>query len=308
MADGNNDDARRQQPEVTPFERLGQDMMASGVGYGRPPIYSQFQNGQSGNPKGRPRRAVSNSSFADQPTLDTVLKASSKRIGMREGERISEVPMFEALVQATFASALKGNAKAQSLAIGLIREAEQAKARWVADRNEVWSHYKEKTLHSLVEASKRGEPLPHPDDIVIDPADGPRFLGPVVECEEARMNETIAYCETLIMQDVLDERTAGYPAVETGSAMMLFHLLQKAIPPRLRLSTMEIAFRQERYLYWPKRKLLKEFYGAWRRLGKNVKRGAVMPSLGVTTKRLAFLLDITSVHDAGPIDLAAMER
>jgi Family of unknown function (DUF5681) len=34
------------------------------VGYGRPPIWSRFQSGQSGNPKGRPRGARSAAAMA----------------------------------------------------------------------------------------------------------------------------------------------------------------------------------------------------------------------------------------------------
>ena len=50
------------------------------VGYGRPPYETRFRPGQSGNPKGRPRRI---------PTMqETLEKLLGEQIELREGERV----------------------------------------------------------------------------------------------------------------------------------------------------------------------------------------------------------------------------
>jgi hypothetical protein len=71
------------------------------VGYGCPPEETRFKPGQSGNPKGRPRRV---------PTLRAALeKVLGEHIGLREGERSQRVSKLDALVRTTMNRALKGD-------------------------------------------------------------------------------------------------------------------------------------------------------------------------------------------------------
>lgn len=297
-------------PETT--DRIKEQILAS-VGYGRPPVETRFQPGRSGNPKGRPRSVPPDTSITEQPVLMTVERAAGKSVRVREGDRISEVTMREALVQAVFSNALKGNARSQGLAIDLVRQTDEARAREVKESNRLWTEYKEVMSQRLEQAKRRGETveaLPHPDDIVIDPEKGPRFLGPVERAEEERMSETIRYCEALIMQDVHDHRSqkhAGDEAVtEPGSAMLLLYLLQRSIPPRLRWSDMEIASRWMRYDCWPMRRLLKELFRAWKSLGRAMPRGAVMPSQRAVRRRLSLYVDLMVEFNAGRIDVDAL--
>jgi hypothetical protein len=276
------------------------DELLQGVGYKRPPKHAQFQPGQSGNPKGRPRGAPPDLTLTEQPTLESVLQIAAKLVNIREGDQTRDVPMRVAMVQAIFNAGATGNARSQGLAMDLMRTADQMKAREVKERINIWSNYKDATSRQLAQAEAKGDPpphlLPHPDDIVIDPTKGPRFLGPISEEDEARMNETMAFCETLLMQDVLDERSThrrdGEPLKQSGSAMLLFYALQHTLPPRLRLSDTQVLLRLMKYEDWPKRRLLKALHQAWHDLGKPVPRGTVMPNLGATRKRLAFLVDM----------------
>jgi hypothetical protein len=287
-----------------------------GVGYNRPPKHTQFQPGRSGNPKGRPRAPAPDLSLAEQPTLDGVLKASQKLVKIREGDRILEVPLRDALTQSIIAAALKGNARSQGLALDMIRQAEQKHAREVQERNELWSNYKEVMSEKLAQAAAAGEPaepmLPHPDDIIIDRVNGPRFLGPLDEEEEARMKETIAFCETLIMQDVLDERSVrrrkGTPRKQTGAAMLMYYALERPIPPRLRLSEIQVTVRWMTYDAWPMRRLLKEVHQAWQKLGHPKPRGWVMPDQSTMAKNLALWWNLITSMTSGYIDANALAR
>lgn len=311
-ADDPNDKGHLRQETVEAIR----DEVLQGIGYKQPPKRSQFQPGRSGNPKGRPRAAPPDLSLAEQPSLDAVWRMSQKPVKIREGDRISEVSMRDAVAQSIFSAALKGNARSQGLAMDLMRTAEQKHARELQEHNRIWSDYKEVMSERLAQVAARNEPpmhlLPHPDDIVINPVKGPQIFGPLDEDDEAKMKETIAFCEALIMQDVLDHRSrvslTGEPLTEPGSAMVLFYILQQSIPTRLRLPDTKIILRWMDYEHWPKRRLLMELHQAWQKLGKPFPRGTVLPNLSATRKRLAFLFDLFAEFQSGRIDIDALGR
>jgi hypothetical protein len=82
------------------------------VGYRRPPLRSRFKPGQSGNPKGRPKGTVN---------LRTDLKDElAERIRVRESERDLKVSKQRAMLKALVAKALKGDARAANVILGLV--------------------------------------------------------------------------------------------------------------------------------------------------------------------------------------------
>jgi hypothetical protein len=74
------------------------------VGKGRPPLHSRFKPGQSGNPKGRPRRAKT---VADQ--IDRVL---SRKVTIRESGVVQEVTCQEAMFMSLAAKGMRGEYRA----------------------------------------------------------------------------------------------------------------------------------------------------------------------------------------------------
>ena len=77
------------------------------VGYRRPPVASQFREGVSGNPRGRPKKSRN---------LATILMdAFTKPISVQWNGRERKIPTIEAIMRVLEAKALKGNARATSL-------------------------------------------------------------------------------------------------------------------------------------------------------------------------------------------------
>lgn len=74
------------------------------VGYGRPPVQSRFKPGQSGNPSGRRRGSKNLNSIVRQ--------ALTKKVTIREGDKIYKVTQFEAIMRNLSLSAMKGDPKA----------------------------------------------------------------------------------------------------------------------------------------------------------------------------------------------------
>jgi hypothetical protein len=84
------------------------------VGYGRPPVQSQFKPGQSGNPSGR-RRGSKN--------LHSIVRQSlTKKVTIREGDKIYKVTQFEAIMRNLALNAMKGDPKAIKTMLTLLNQ------------------------------------------------------------------------------------------------------------------------------------------------------------------------------------------
>jgi hypothetical protein len=77
------------------------------VGYGKPPKQHQYQPGESGNSKGRPKGAKSTSTLLCE-TLD-------RKIDVRTGATVRKVSVREAILIRLAEAALKGNIKSAQL-------------------------------------------------------------------------------------------------------------------------------------------------------------------------------------------------
>ena len=85
----------------------------SPVGYGRPPVHTQFKPGKSGNPNGRRK---------GQRNVHTVVgEVLSQRITIREGNRTRSVTKLDGVIVTMVNGALRGDPKAQAALIAMMR-------------------------------------------------------------------------------------------------------------------------------------------------------------------------------------------
>jgi hypothetical protein len=75
----------------------------SGTGYGQPPRQHQFKPGESGNPRGKPRGAKSESTI-----LRSIL---NKKIDNRSGDRVRKISVLEGILLRIADDSLKGDIK-----------------------------------------------------------------------------------------------------------------------------------------------------------------------------------------------------
>ena len=81
------------------------------VGYGKPPMHSQFQKGKSGNPKGRPKGS---------PNLGSLLQATfDHKLTTTVNGKLTKMPLIQALITKLVAMAMNGNHGAMKMALDL---------------------------------------------------------------------------------------------------------------------------------------------------------------------------------------------
>ncbi len=158
------------------------------VGFGKPPIDSQFRPGHSGNPKGRPKGAKNKRpALNDERLKSIILEEAYRNIKVRDGEKNVSVPMAKAIVRAVAVNAAKGNNRAAMHFTQMVKVVEdQNKASYDAYLQEAIA-YKCDWEREIEHCHRRGlpvpQPIPHPDDIRINFNTGEiRITGPF--CKE----------------------------------------------------------------------------------------------------------------------------
>jgi hypothetical protein len=171
------------------------------VGYGKPPAEHRFPKGRSGNPKGRPKGAKGkpkvNTGYGLKGAEELLRAEAYRPVAIREGEKVIELPAIQAVFRAMGVSAMKGNRFAQRTLADLVTkmEDEDHKARMELFGSAV--EYKHSWTQAIERHEKAGleppRPIPHPDDIILDPGNGGvRFEGPQTKEQRDRLEEALA--------------------------------------------------------------------------------------------------------------------
>lgn len=79
-------------------------------------------------------------------------------------------------------------------------------------------------------------------------------------------------------------------------------LMERAIPPRLRLTDAQWVWRGMKFDTMPKRVLLKKLYEAWRQAGSPHPRGYIFPDLDVAREKIELIIHLVREIKARRLD------
>jgi hypothetical protein len=167
--------------------------------YRNPPIEHRFRKGVSGNPRGRPRktRALVGTKIGGKPSVgfedrvkSLAIEEAYRIIKIREGDRVEKVPVIQAIIRKVAVAAANGNTRAQQTYLNLVIGAEADRRVATMEMLETAVVYKDHWGRVLADRARSGatgpEPVPHPDDVIIDSETGEvRYDGPVNEEQKA---------------------------------------------------------------------------------------------------------------------------
>jgi Family of unknown function (DUF5681) len=144
------------------------------VGHGKPPEARRFKPGQSGNPKGRPKGKRSKTGAAPHERLKSIiLEEAYRTIKVNDGPSQVTVRMARAVMRSLAITAAKGNTRAQKLFLELLGNTELSNKLAEDDYLKTMIEYKAEWEMELERRKLHGitalpEPLPHPDEIIVD--------------------------------------------------------------------------------------------------------------------------------------------
>lgn len=215
------------------------------IGYRKPPKHTRFVKGQSGNPRGRPRKPKPRPLQLSGAPSDRFLEEEAYRpIALRENGQAIELPAVKAVMRALTTSAIKGNRLAQKYLLEHVRGMEEVHLQRKIDNYVRLRAVKRDGEQALAEHKRKGlappELLPHPDDIVLNAATGDAHInGPETPEDLRDCEHTMQLRDHLMLRSVhADGRRKKQPAEEKKQGACVYQvlaiLIDQALPQRFR--------------------------------------------------------------------------
>lgn len=221
------------------------------VGYAKPPRSGQFAKGKSGNALGRPPKSKVQPSLLPElePTRSLLQKVAHKSLRVREGEKVQEVSMTEAVILGLAKAGAQGGVLAARAYLELqmaLDAAEAARRREIFD---YWKTYARKARVEIEVARRRGlplpEPIPHPEDIHFQHTEMTvRFTGPLneAEFEKCKREAMIAHylLDILVIRNFCDPEVILNPGPEPDLLVLLYLCYINNVPKRFLVRSPEM--------------------------------------------------------------------
>jgi hypothetical protein len=171
------------------------------VGYRKPPAASRFKPGQSGNSRGRPKGAHNKRPALNEERLKAiVIDEAYRTIKVSEGRRQITIPMAQAVIRALAVNAARGQLRSQQIFAKLLSDVESANKalndQWLKTAIEYKVNWDRELERRANLGIKGPEPLPHPDDVIIDVRTGQvNVKGPMTKEEKVKWDRAYASVE-----------------------------------------------------------------------------------------------------------------
>lgn len=243
------------------------------VGYGRPPSWTRFKPGQSGNPKGRPKKPTAPSQVigSDESPSDAILRAElAKKRRYKEGGEIKFATTSELLTRSTAETALKGNPLAQRELDRQRRELEKRdqerrrhEEKASAEQFERMVQYRDYQTRAYAGATSEQlasfELGPHPDDILLDHSKKIyKVRGPIGPDDLPQYEYYAAERDVFYLRAVVRWRTCRMAELKNICMdELIWYLWEELLPQRWRYSEESFASRDFWIRTMPMRKLRK---------------------------------------------------
>lgn len=215
------------------------------VGYGKPPRHTRFVKGQSGNPRGRPRKSKPPAlRLSDAPSDGFVQDEAYRWVTLRENGQEITLPALQAVLRSLATEGIKGKRLSQKYFLEYVAGLEEQQHRLKAKCYAELKTLKRDGEQRLAEHERKGLPppdlVPHPDDIVLNPATLDAYVdGPETPEDVPRYEHTASLRDHLLLRAAHAEEARIRSKVrdETGSlcAFMVFaQYLDQTLPRRCR--------------------------------------------------------------------------
>lgn len=218
------------------------------VGYGKPPAETRFRKGQSGNPRGRPKKTKPQTlRLADAPMLNGMDDEFYRPVRIRENGEVTELPAARALMRSIMQKAMTGNRLERKWAFEMISKYEDEAQSAQIEKYFELAEAKRNGEAVLADCKARGikppKLLPHPDDIVLNPheyiawVEGPRFPG-----DELRYQASVHFRDLFRAYSDWDrrhDRVIYWENTKLCVCLVTAAILDMRLPHSLRMSESE---------------------------------------------------------------------